>query len=83
MSQFGNLNGIFGSLGALRGPLGGWMGDASSQESDRVGGRRETLGLMVSWKLFSSLPTIRIFGYFGGIFDHFKALRSTPGVTDR
>ena len=59
------------------------MGDASSQESDRVGGRRETLGLMASWKLFSSLPTIKIFGYFGGIFDHFNALRSIPGVTDR
>ena len=43
----------------------------------------ETYGLTALWELFFPLLTIKISGYFGGIFNHFKALRSTPGVTDR
>ena len=63
------------------------MGDASSQEGERVGVRRETYGLMASWELFSSLPMIekakRILVILAVFFGHFGALRSSPGVTDR
>ena len=32
------------------------MGDALSQEGNKVGGSRETQGLKPSWELFSFLP---------------------------